>query len=135
MDPFYEYNQCQKHTKIELKDQTKVLKKFQDIEIKKFFTKQKLEPEVEVNIKDEVQRLVETKFLQAMDEIHNIDDIIDSKEVKTFEAYTRRNNHMSQRPHIPNYNISLRRIPQDYFESMPDLSNQSTALKRITPTI
>ena len=72
-----------------------MLKKFQDIEIKKFFTKQKLEPEVEVNIKDEVQRLVETKFLQAMDEIHNIDDIIDSKEVKTFEAYTRRNNHMS----------------------------------------
>ena len=90
---------------------------------------------MEVNIKDEVQRLVETKFLQAMDEIHNIDDIIDAKEVKTYEAYTRRNNHMSQRSGIPNYNISLRRIPQDYFESMPDLSNHSSSLKRITPTI
>jgi len=36
-DPYYEYNQCQKPTKLELKDQART--KFQEIEIKKFFTK------------------------------------------------------------------------------------------------
>mmetsp|Transcript_44092 Transcript_44092/g.58520 ORF Transcript_44092/g.58520 Transcript_44092/m.58520 type:complete len:154 (-) Transcript_44092:798-1259(-) len=71
--------------------------------------------------------------MEAMDEVLNIDNIIDLKEVKTFSAYTRRNKHMAERSGIPNYNICLRSLPLDYFESWSDLNSQSSSIKRISP--
>ena len=51
-DPFFEYNKCHKHTKLELKDLSK--NKFKDISISRFFIKPNREAPVEVNIADEI---------------------------------------------------------------------------------
>ena len=115
---------------MELKDSSK---KFHSIEIKKFFIKKSIEPPVAVSIADEIHRLVETKYTQAMEEVLDSKHLIDSKEVKTFDAYTRRNKHMSERTGIPNYSMCCRPLEQDYFESWIDVKNSSTALKRVAP--
>ena len=51
-DPFFEYNKCHKHTKLELKDLAK--NKFKDISISRFFIKPNREAAVAVNIADEI---------------------------------------------------------------------------------
>ena len=51
-DPFFEYNKCHTHTKLEQKDFSK--KKFKDISISRFFIKPNREDPVEVNIADEI---------------------------------------------------------------------------------
>ena len=51
-DPFFEYNKCHKHTKLEQKDLSK--NKFKDINISRFFIKPNREAAVEVNIADEI---------------------------------------------------------------------------------
>ena len=129
-DPFYEYNQCQKVSKLELPD-TK--KKFQEIEIKKFFSRERTETNLEVNINEEIHRLVQTKYHDVMDEICNPQNIIDSKEFKTFDCYNSRNKHMSDHSGIPNYATCWYPLPPTYFEGT--LEKSSTAKKRITPSI
>ena len=69
-----------------------------------------------------------------MEDVLGSENLIDSKEVKTFDAYTRRNKHMSERTGIPNYSMCCRPLAQDYFESWVDPKNSSTALKRVTPS-
>lgn len=104
------------------------------IEIKKFFTKQSLEPSIEVNIQGEIHRLLEKKYTESMEEILCSETLIDKKEVKTFNAYTRRNRHLSERTGIPNYSLCCGRLSQDYFEPLLGDKQPSSALKRIVPS-
>ncbi len=47
-----------------------------------------MEAEVEVNIADEIHRIVDTKYHDAMDDIVNSDKLIDLDELKVFDCYT-----------------------------------------------
>ena len=71
---------------------------------------------VEVNIADEIHRLVTTKYWGAMDELLEAQNIIDGQELRTFDSYTWRNRHLSERTGIPNYEKCWKPLPPDYFE-------------------
>ena len=130
-DPFYEYNMCHKQTRLESKEQTK--QQHKEIEIKRFFQKEKMEPEVEVNIVDEILRIVDTKYQQAMDDIVNSDKIIDQDELKVFDCYTQRSRHLLEHSGIPNYEHCWQPLPQDYFEKTLPSGEKPSSIKRITP--
>jgi len=129
-DPFFEYNQCQKPTKLELRKKQE--REFQEIEIKRFFTRQRIDDEVPVNISEEIHRLVNTKYLDVMDEIVNAENLIDINEIKNFDCYTKRNQHLCKRSGIPNYDDCWYPLPPTYFETQK-MEKMATSLKRIAP--
>ena len=105
-DPFFEYNSCHKHTNLNYKQLTK--KKFEEIKMSQFFTKQKLEDQVKVNIVDEIHRLVETKYTSEMQKIVLAETIIDGsyvdpEELEEFKNYISREKDMDETSGIVNY--------------------------------
>ena len=60
------------------------------------------------NIADEVNRLVDGKYLEAMEKIVNPDPLVDVKEWEAFERYTKRGEHMMTNSGIPNYEACWR---------------------------
>ena len=78
-DPFFEYNSCHKHTKLDLKHLTRT--KFEEIKMSQFFTKQRMEEQVQVNIIDEIHRLVETKYINEMEKSVLAEPIIDGGDI------------------------------------------------------
>ena len=83
-------------------------KKFEEIKMSQFFTKQKLEDQVKVNIVDEIHRLVETKYTQEMQKIVFPETIIDGsyaepEELEEFKKYISREKDMDETSGIVNY--------------------------------
>ena len=70
-----------------------------------------MEAEVEVNIQDEINRLVSTKYLEAMEELVAPANIIDESEVKAFDCYTERSNHLLEKSGIPDYSRCWQPLP------------------------
>lgn len=63
-DPFYEYNKCHEVTRLELKDLNK--QQCFTVHVSRFFNRRRDIPTDQVNIADEVNRLVSAKYIDAM---------------------------------------------------------------------
>ena len=130
-DPFFEYNNCKQFTMHEYKELDKKSKKFKEIDISRFFTKQPLEDPVEVNIPEEVNRLVDKKYLKDMAKIVYPDEIVDVKEWEAFDRYRKRGEHMQTSSGIPNYEACWYPLNQEYFEQRPEVIGPGK--ERVTP--
>ena len=75
-DPFYEYNKCNEMTLLDNKIQSK-FETFNPIEISRFTFKRREAPTSQVNIVDELDRIVRNKFHNAMEEIVQAKPLID----------------------------------------------------------
>ena len=92
-----------------------------------FFTKNRLENEVKVNIIDEIHRLVESKYIDAMHELVSPETIIDidgdyihPEEKATFDSYIEKERDMDKRSGVVNYEACWYPLTKEYFEDRPE---------------
>ena len=131
-DPYFEYNKCNQTSRLETKVGLLQKIKFHDIAIQRFSTKRKTEDAVEVNIADEIHRLVSNKYLAAMDNLVAPQNIIDESELKALDSYCWRNRHLLDNSGIPNYEECWKPLPHNYFDKD---RTASSAQKRVTPLL
>ena len=87
-----------------------------------------MEEEVKVNIIDEIHRLVDTKYLLAMEEIVSPETIIDGsyidpQELDEFKRYISREKDLGDHSGIVNYEACWQPLPQNYFEDRTEQKN------------
>ena len=110
-DPYFEYNKCNRPTMLFNLPNKKIAEEFEEIEISRFFTKTSDEEPVKVIVYEEVNRLVDAKYLDAMEKLVAADNIVDDKEWEAFDRYAQRGKHMSDNTGIPNYEQCWKPLP------------------------
>jgi len=101
-DPYFEYQKCHQVTQLENKIHSK-FNQFEPISISRFEIVRKDVEQAKVNYTEEIEKLINRRYLSTMQDLVYPDAIIDKEEKKVFEKYLKRDEQVIKDSSITDY--------------------------------